>query len=130
MVWTFSASDAVSARRSRAEFVAALRSEGCTEAALHDAEVVFGELIGNVARHAHGTVSVELRFARDTAVLRVRDTGRGFALKAHLPDAMSEYGRGMYLVHKFAKRVTIERHEGGTVISVTMPLGARGTGSA
>ena len=123
MIWRFAASDAVSARRSRHEFLSALQEAGCPDTDLYSAEIIFGELLGNAARHASGPVAVELRCTKGQATLSVHDKGGGFQISPELPDAFAEYGRGLYLVNKLAKRVTVRRSKtGGTRVTVTLPV--------
>lgn len=96
---------------------------GCPKSALCDSELIFGELVGNVAQHARGPVYVELRRTRSDAVLCVHDDGSGFELNPSLPDEMCETGRGLYLVSALAKRVTVKRREGrGASVTVTLPV--------
>ncbi len=97
--WVFRADDARSAEDARAGFIAFLKTRGVPDANYAAAELVFGELIGNVVRHAPGPITIELDWEKDDPVLHVIDRGRAFDVTASLPDdVMSESGRGLFLV--------------------------------
>lgn len=110
MFWQFESTDASEALKARKQFVAALRRAN-RPLDTFAAEVVFGELVGNVVRHAPGPVRIGLELD-DDAVLRVHDEGRGFAPRKSLPDPLDETGRGLFLVSKLAKEMKIERISG------------------
>lgn len=97
--WVFRADDARSAEDARAGFIAFLKTRGVPDANYAAAELVFGELIGNVVRHAPGPITIELDWEKDDPVLHVIDRGQAFDARAALPeDVMSESGRGLFLV--------------------------------
>jgi GAF domain-containing protein len=97
--WVFRADDARSAEDARAGFIAFLKTRGVPDANYAAAELVFGELVGNVVRHAPGPITIELDWEKDDPVLHVIDRGRAFDVHAALPeDVMSESGRGLFLV--------------------------------
>ncbi len=56
--WTFETENALAAQDARSEFISYLRDHIDDDAAIDQAELVFGELMGNVVRHAPGPVSV------------------------------------------------------------------------
>ena len=98
----FRADDARSAEDARAGFIAFLKTRGVPDADYAAAELVFGELIGNVVRHAPGPITIELDWDQEP-VLHVIDRGRAFDVRASLPeDVMSESGRGLFLVSVLA----------------------------
>jgi anti-sigma regulatory factor (Ser/Thr protein kinase) len=110
MIWSFSSGDAEKARRAREDFVRALQIKGGRDRDYSDAELVFGELVGNVVRHAPGAISVRLDWTGEDAVLTVQDSGKGFELPGNqLPDETAEGGRGLYIIRCLAKEVTV-RH--------------------
>jgi serine phosphatase RsbU (regulator of sigma subunit)/anti-sigma regulatory factor (Ser/Thr protein kinase) len=97
--WVFRADDARSAEDARAGFVAFLKSRGVPDANYAAAELVFGELIGNVVRHAPGPITVELDWSDRDPILHVIDRGAAYDVRAQLPDdIMSENGRGLFLI--------------------------------
>jgi serine phosphatase RsbU (regulator of sigma subunit)/anti-sigma regulatory factor (Ser/Thr protein kinase) len=97
--WVFRADDARSAEDARAGFIAFLRSRGVPDANYAAAELVFGELIGNVVRHAPGPITVEVDWNAPDPILHVIDRGPAYDVQASLPaDIMSESGRGLFLI--------------------------------
>jgi anti-sigma regulatory factor (Ser/Thr protein kinase) len=92
------------------------------EAEVRDAEVAFGELLGNVVRHTDGMVDAALDLSGDEPVLHVLDRGPGFTYHARLPnDVLSESGRGLFIVSKLVREVSVEpRHDGGSHARVVL----------
>jgi PAS domain S-box-containing protein len=113
-VWSFDSSDAQNAGRARHDYAERLRATGLTEDELSAAELVFGELVGNVVRYAPGAITAILDVSGPAAVLHVLDEGRGFEFRPRLPvDILSERGRGLFLVTAFAEELSVERRRGG-----------------
>ena len=112
--WTFQAADSRAASRARTEVVARLRAVGLNREEALNAELVFGELVGNVVRYATGTIEVLLDVSGHAPVLHVLDEGGGFEFRPRLPiDVMSERGRGLFLVNAVAEELSVERRRGG-----------------
>jgi len=65
------------------------------------AELIFGELLGNVARHAPGAIDVRL------------------------PGGFAESQRGLFLVAAFGRDLRVQHHEGRTTTTVTLPVTRR-----
>jgi anti-sigma regulatory factor (Ser/Thr protein kinase) len=114
--WTFNTNDADAARNSRHSFVAALRRRGVRGKHLDAAELVFGELLGNVARYAPGPIDIIFAWDEGPPVLHVLDRGPGFTLAPKLPsDMLSERGRGLFIVWSLAEDFNVtERYDGGS----------------
>jgi anti-sigma regulatory factor (Ser/Thr protein kinase) len=108
--WTFTSADARAAVDARRQFVEFLRSIGSEEDLVERAELIFGELLGNVVRHAPGPVEIAFDLSPDERVLHVIDSGRPFPHGSpHLPDdAFSELGRGLFIVQQLAAHVHVE----------------------
>jgi anti-sigma regulatory factor (Ser/Thr protein kinase) len=112
--WTFNVTDGERAALVRHELLTALETAGFAGSMLHGAELVFGELVGNVFRYASGTADVILDVSGTAAVLHVLDDGQGFELNPRLPaDLFAERGRGLFLVNAFADEFSIERRRMG-----------------
>jgi PAS domain S-box-containing protein len=107
--WVFNAEDARAAENARLQFVAYLRERTSDRSLIENSELVFGELIGNVVRHAPGPVEVELDWNNGRPVLHVIDAGPPFTVPHSLPDALSESGRGLYIVQMVSKELSVER---------------------
>ncbi len=121
--WTLYADDARSAGDARALFVEFLRGANCDRDFIDRAELVFGELLGNVVRHAPGSVEISVDSNDETLVLHVFDSGPPIAPARHrLPEDMfSERGRGLFIVEQLAADIQIERvPDRGNHISVTL----------
>lgn len=122
--WTFDAENAKAAQDARGEFVAYLRrySADCEE--LQTAELVFGELIGNVVRHAPGAIDIDVDWRNGSPVLHVLDRGPAFQPPSHLPeDVLSESGRGLFIVQRLSKTLNIEHVPGyGNYVCVELPI--------
>jgi len=108
--WVFDANDGTAARKARGEFAQIFRGIGANETDVYAAELVFGELIGNVVRHAGGAVEVMADWSGPAPVLHVRDRGKGFAYAPRLPkDLLAEGGRGLYLVAALSEDFNVTR---------------------
>ncbi len=125
--WSFDAENAQAAHDARDRFMAALRSAAAPHSDFNAAELIFGELIGNVVRHAPGAIDVQLEWPGVHPVLHVTDRGKGFVRDATLPsNPLSESGRGLYIISKMARTVRIERIPGyGNHIAVELALKKR-----
>jgi anti-sigma regulatory factor (Ser/Thr protein kinase) len=114
----FDARDVRMARESRLCFTALLRELGATEPDLANAELVYGELISNVVRHAPGTVYVSIDWTGDFPELRITDTGDGYSKHPGLPsDLLCESGRGLFIVEALTRQFDVGRapHGGSDV---------------
>ncbi|MFN2461599.1 MAG: ATP-binding protein [Candidatus Velthaea sp.] len=96
--WSFDTRDAQAARRTRLAFVAYVRRR-CGEVDASSAELILGELIGNVARYAPGEAHIAVDVQDAWVTIHVRDHGPGFRPGAH-PHAepLAEHGRGLLIV--------------------------------
>jgi PAS domain S-box-containing protein len=122
--WSFDAEDARAAQHARGDFIARLQAEAHAQSDFAAAEIIFGELVGNVVRHAPGAIDVSLEWSEGRAVLHVIDRGPGFEYT--LPqevDLLSEGGRGLWLCHQFSSRVVIEFLRGyGSHVCAVLPV--------
>jgi PAS domain S-box-containing protein len=120
--WSFDANAGRSAQAAREAFVARLAGEGVRREARLAAEIVFGEIVGNVARYTPGPVDLALRREGARLVLAALDRGPGFPWNAAPPrDAWAESGRGLFLIHTLGSGVRVEHIAGfGTYLEVTL----------
>ncbi len=126
--WAFEATGSLSngARRAFMGYLQSKQSAGRPADALA-AELIFGELLGNVVRHAPGRVEITLDWTTDAPVLHVMDNGPGFSsrrLRERLPDDdWSESGRGLFIINACATSFCVRNRPGrGTHASATLPL--------
>ena len=92
---------------------------------LDAAALIFGELVGNVVRHAPGPISIDILWESDMAVLRVTDRGPGFDWDgdARLPDRFAESGRGLFIAFSVAHNLRVRRVPGnGTEATAWLPI--------
>lgn len=108
-LWSFKADDARAAENARSDFCAYLKQHVADRTLTENAELIFGELIGNVVRHAPGPVEVELDWAGGNPTLHVIDTGAPFTPPDHLPNELSESGRGLFIVRTMSADFEVER---------------------
>jgi anti-sigma regulatory factor (Ser/Thr protein kinase) len=124
--WRFDAEDATAAHAARASFIAGLRPMVKPDADLDGAELVFGELTGNVVRHAPGPIDIGLAWDGPVPVLHVVDRGAGFEYEQHEAAAMDEGGRGLAIVELLADEVRVRRLPGrGSHVSARLRILAK-----
>ncbi len=128
--WSFTAENAQAANDARGDFVRYLRKHVRDQSAIEAAELVFGELIGNVVRHAPGPIDVRLEWSEERPRLHVIDHGEAFGGPAHLPsNPLSEDGRGLFIAEQLSKRLTFEHIPGfGNHVAAELDLEGRGVG--
>lgn len=120
--WTFQAQQAKHAHRRRHEFIAHLRKHGSEESDFAAAEIIYGELVANVIRHANGRISIVLEWQSHYALLRVRDSGDGFRHNFGLPHIFSETGRGLFIVRRLAHKLDVECDPTGCEVRALLPV--------
>jgi anti-sigma regulatory factor (Ser/Thr protein kinase) len=120
--WTLSLEDASAGVHARSHFVEFLRSIDADTRFVDPAELVFGELLGNVVRHAPGPVEIAIDLSDESMVMHVVDSGPPLVLTEYrLPeDVLSERGRGLFIVAQLASDVSVDVRRGGNRISVTI----------
>jgi anti-sigma regulatory factor (Ser/Thr protein kinase) len=116
--WELDALDATAARDVRQRFAASLPPRNFSSADTASAELVLGELIGNVVRHTHGNcrAHVAIDHSGPRTVVHVLDSGVGFSYIGRLaPDPYSENGRGLFLIAAMTTEFHVDRRpEGGS----------------
>lgn len=122
--WSFDAENARAAQDARGQFVRYLRAKAAPGGDISMAELVFGELIGNVVRHAPGSIEIDLDWSGECPVLHVIDRGRPFDGVSNLPDnVLSESGRGLFIVNALTRSLRIEHIPGyGNHVTAELPL--------
>jgi len=125
--WIFDASDGGAAHAARRAFTEGLRRHAAGPDCIAQAEVVFGELVGNVVRYAPGIVEVTVDWSGADPVLHVLDHGPGFQHVPALPrDVYSESGRGLYLISSLSEDFSVaKRPQGGSHARAVLALDHR-----
>jgi GAF domain-containing protein/anti-sigma regulatory factor (Ser/Thr protein kinase) len=129
--WAFDVADSAAAYAIKRDFLTAVRAFDGDASDVDACAVIFGELVGNVLRHAPGRLSLGLSVDAEGVWLHVMDEGRGFEGAPSLPyDIWSESGRGLFLVHALARDVRIRRLPYfGTYVKALLPRRADRTAS-
>lgn len=117
--------DALIASYLRRLFMMYLSSLVEPEADMFSVELIFGELVGNVAQHAPGPIDVRILWEGRDARLEVIDRGPGYELRTALPDAFDEAHRGLFIVAAYGRDLRVERRCANTVTSVCLPVKRR-----
>jgi len=126
MHWRFESRDAHGAYRARRDLIAHLRDRATDDSDIDAAALVYGELVGNVVRHAPGPIAVALEWHAGIAVLKVRDHGPGFDIRSvAAPDPLAESGRGLFIVRSIAQFLRVVRRESGTEAVAWLPVRRR-----
>jgi anti-sigma regulatory factor (Ser/Thr protein kinase) len=121
--FTFRIADASLASNARGIFQRYLAAQVDASSDLYGAELIFGELLGNVARHAPGAIDVRLRWNGPVAILEVADDGPGYSIAdVHLPGGFAESRRGLFLVSSFGSDLRVRSERGRTTTTVTLPV--------
>jgi PAS domain S-box-containing protein len=122
--WYFDAMDANAAQSARRAFTAGLCARSADPEYIYRAEVVFGELVGNVARYAPGPVEVTVDWTGAAPVLHVLDNGPGFHHVPALPrDVYSESGRGLFMISLLSDDFSVaKRPTGGSHARAVLAL--------
>jgi PAS domain S-box-containing protein len=122
--WSFDAENARAAQDARGQFVRYLRANAAPGGDISMAELVFGELVGNVVRHAPGSIEIDLDWSGECPMLHVIDRGPAFAGVSSLPDnVLSESGRGLFIVNALTRSLRIEHIPGyGNHVTAELPL--------
>ena len=121
--FTFRIADASLANNARSIFQRYLAAQVDADSDVDGAELIFGELLGNVARHAPGAIDVRLRWNGLIAILEVADHGPGYSVDdVHLPGDFAESCRGLFLVSAFGRDLTVRSEAGRTTTTVTLPV--------
>ncbi len=123
--WSLAVAHGLQAARVRTAFRGYLLRYATLESDVPGAELIFGELCGNVVRHAPGPASFALDWHDLHPTLLVTDQGAGFgaASAGTLADPSAESGRGLALVRTLAVHMLFgNRPEGGAYVRVVLPV--------
>ena len=129
--WSFLAGDAMAAHGARSAFVSHLESNAEPGSDLEAAELIYGELVGNVVRYAPGRVDAALDWTRPEPVLHLLDSGPGYVAEIRPPaDEFAESGRGLFICAALGRDLEVSRHLGGGAhVSIALPVQARTSAS-
>ena len=122
--WRFHSSDAFAAHNTRRELMTYMRGLAADADQVFLGELILGEILANTVEHAPGLVEVRIDWTGVKPVVFVRDTGPGLdRFASDLPDPMAEGGRGFFLIHALAEKITVKRAPGyGTEVHAVLPI--------
>lgn len=120
--WNINAREESSTRRLKRALLWQLGAVASPDSDLSLVELIFGELVGNVARHTPGDAEVTLVYDDGTAVLHITDSGAPFQPLTDAPDVFAEGGRGLFLVRAVSRDMKVERTQNGNRVSVVLPV--------
>lgn len=124
--WSLVRADAKEALRARQGVRSFLSEQADPSSDLAAAELIVGELVANVIRHAPGPIGIYVAWEDDAAMLVVSDRGRGIPALRAVPTESCEAGRGLFLVHALARSVSIDTVQGqGSRVIVKLPVQRR-----
>jgi hypothetical protein len=128
--WRFGAPDALQAEPTRRRLRAWLEEKTTGDVA--SAELIYGELIGNVVRHAPGTIDVDVVLEPTRVRLVVQSGGRAITVRPALPASpLQEGGRGLFIIDELGSDYTTrELPLFGNQTSVNLPLAPDGAGKS
>jgi PAS domain S-box-containing protein len=120
--WRFGAPDALQAEPTRRRLRAWLEQKSTGDFA--SAELIYGELVGNVVRHAPGPIDVDVALEGEHVRLVVQSGGGAISVRPALPASLlREGGRGLYIVDELGSDyATRELPLFGNQTSVNLPL--------
>jgi PAS domain S-box-containing protein len=120
--WRFGAQDALAAEPARRRLRAWLEQK--TTGDFGSAELIYGELIGNVVRHAPGPIDVDVALEGECVRLVVQSSGGAIAARPQLPPSLlQECGRGLFIVNELGDDyATGDLPFFGNQTSVKLPL--------
>jgi anti-sigma regulatory factor (Ser/Thr protein kinase) len=120
--WAIDARSASAARRAKRAFLWRLGEFAPDGTDLSAPELIFGELVGNVARHTPGMAEITLEVDDNVALLHVCDEGPPIVHAVSRPEDLAEGGRGLLLVESMARDLTIDRTANGNHVTVELPI--------
>ncbi len=122
--WRFHSSHPQSAHNARIELGRYLAAFDADDGDVANAELVIGEILANTVEHAPGLVEITIDWRQARPRLTIVDSGRGVVPREPcLPEALSEDGRGLYLIYALADDVSITAVPTvGTTVACTLRM--------
>ncbi len=122
--WSLVTADAREASRARVavrQFLALQADQAGSD--LDAAELIVGELVANVIRHAPGAIGINVSWKGHDAVLIVSDRGPGVPAVRCVPDQQATSGRGLLLIQALSHGLEIDAVPGhGSRVVVHLPV--------
>ncbi len=124
MKWEFASTDDIYPSGMHAEIMQTLHAEGAADSDFDAAELIYGELIGNLIRHARGNVTIRLDWNDEFPTLSVSDQQRYAVPAIGLPsDPLAESGRGLFIIKTLAREFKLIDSDGcGSAACAILPV--------
>lgn len=125
MDWFLRAGDTAAARSLRGEMRGYLQRHAAPNAAIDEAELVFGELLANAQEHAPGPMWINVDWSQSRPKVTIYDLGPGFEIPqdVRMPGPDSDRGRGLAIAMMWSQELHAEsRRAGGAKTSVVLPV--------
>jgi len=124
MEWHFRSADPAKALAERRAFAEFLRTRCTPESDWQAAEIVYGELVANVVRHAPGPIEIMLRTdARGAVRIEVCDTATHFTMATPVePPLYAETGRGLHIIWCLCGNLSRTKTLTGGKVIVVLPI--------
>jgi len=124
--WRFESAGDVYPSTMHAEIMGLLHEQGAPGSDFDAAELIYGELISNVIRHAHGPIIIRLDWSSEFPTLSVTEGGHYVPPPIGLPsDPFAESGRGLFIVKTLAKDLQLIDASGRSAVCATLPVRRR-----
>ena len=121
--WSLVTADARKATGARSAIRQFLAEQADASSDLDAVEVIVGELVSNVVRHAPGPIGIHCFWDDDDAILIVSDRGPGVPMLRPVPHTEATEGRGFFLIQSLALGMEIAgAPENGTRVCVHLPV--------
>ncbi|HEV3153579.1 MAG TPA: ATP-binding protein [Candidatus Baltobacteraceae bacterium] len=121
--WTVTIDTAERATQVRRQFVRFLRQYAPRSTQVFEAELVFGELLSNIARHEPGPVKIVVDVVGDEAIVTLDGPSPDEGDEAAAPPAgLSESGRGLYLIRTLSRDYYVDRGPRGHTTTIVLGL--------
>ena len=130
IAWTLNTEAPETVRGARMSFRCFAHSTWGENRNVAAAELVVGELLSNVVRHAPGPIVFKADWSAKAVAISVADEGCGFLNVAIPTSETAESGRGLAIVRALATDVRVERIPSGCAVTATVLIGPEETSSA
>ena len=120
LLWSSESPEGLAMLRRRDAFMDVVKRHVGWDLDEYAARVVFTELLSNSMRHGKGPISVRLECDGSALRLRVTDCGGGFHHVPEPPAPLSDGGRGLFIVSRYADDIKLEGDPVGTSVVATL----------
>jgi anti-sigma regulatory factor (Ser/Thr protein kinase) len=107
----------------RRDIVAFLKREASADSDFHAAELIVGELLANVVKHAPGSFEIGVFWEHGYAVFEISDGGQRFSYPRPPPEPSQGSGHGLRLAAALARELIVRRvNDHGNLVRAVLPV--------